>query len=63
MKITSTNSRKVEAKQEKIRVRRQSLQLALDPFESERLQRKFSDEDEEEEKSLTNSFEGKYKLL
>lgn len=54
---------KVEAKQEKIRSRRQSLQLAQDSFESERLLRKFSDEDEEEEKSQVNSFDGKYKLL
>ena len=41
--VVTKNSEKVEAKQEKIKVRRQSLQLAQDSFESERLLRKFSD--------------------
>lgn len=44
----SKNSEKVEAKEKKTRFRRQSLQLAQDSFESERLLRKFSNEDEEE---------------
>ena len=60
--VVSKNSEKVEAKQEKIKFRRQSLQLAQDSFESERLLRKFSDEDEEEEKSLINRFDEKYRV-
>lgn len=60
--VVSKNSEKVEAKQEKIKFRRQSLQLAQDSFESERLLRKFSDEDEEEEKSLINKFDEKYRV-
>ena len=63
MTVLSKNSQKVEAKEQKIRVRRQSLQLANDSLESERLMRKYSDEDEEEEKSLVNSFDAKYRLL
>lgn len=43
--VLSKNSLKVEAKEEKNRHRRQSLQLA-DIFQSEKLLRKFSDEDE-----------------
>ncbi len=43
MSIVSKNSLQVEAKEEKIRSRRQSLQLAENTFQSERLMRKFSD--------------------
>lgn len=43
MSVVNKNSQKVEAKEEKIRTRRQSLHLALDSFESEKLLRKFSD--------------------
>ena len=53
----------VEAKEEKIRSRRQSLQLAADTFQSAQLMRKFSDEDEEEERNKVNSFDEKYCLL
>jgi hypothetical protein len=45
IKVISKNSLQVEAKEEKIRFRRQSLQLA-DGLLSERLLRKYSDEDE-----------------
>lgn len=45
MSIVSKNSMQVEAREEKLRSRRQSLQLATDSFQSEKLMRKFSDED------------------
>ena len=38
------------------------MQLAADTFQSEKLLRKFSDEDEEEERTMTNSFDEKYHL-
>lgn len=60
--MISKNSLQVSAKEEKIRFRRQSLQLA-EGLQSERLLRKYSDEDEEEDRSNLNTFNEKYVLL